>query len=452
MHLIWKLTTIAMAAFVVTSDCLDKDILTDLGCDPLANPEALSAPGYCKKVNGTAKACCSQGTLAAQLKYVQTHRNKNEGPKIDTLRNTIEELVRKFNKLVTKVAGEKVFNEKKITETARAAIEEAKAFMPEKGGDLADAVKEARNTCLVAQNKASVGTFCILSSDIASNFVNVNFAQTTTPAPKIVGENTTTPQTRLLAANSDYSLNVRAQQSAADHIVEACFPIIKAACAYRHVGRVIDELKHYEARDRDGCFKELVACEANVAGCSPKVKALIVEKLFSPFNNSLIDEAQLEDVDDFLTDNFGSVWDKTKEAADDVRDAAVSAAKKIKDKLTKKKADTTAPATATNNATATVDAKAKRLLEETVKVDVKADDGDDDLDLDLVEEDDESEEDAKAVIADDKDTAYPAASYSINSTGADMIAEADYSGVAISSSSILATFIGLLFVSIQIVF
>lgn len=621
MRLTTRLLALCLASLAVHSDCLDKNVLTSLGFSTLAAPETVPYPSYCKKVNATAKTCTNQDSLAALLSSFQSARNKVETGRYKTLRDTIEPLVRKFHNLTKDLADEKTFGKNVITDEARAAIEEAKAFMPEKGGDLAKQIKKAKTACLAAQNAASVGAICVMSTDVASNYVKVRNADdgtapattnpppaapaTTTPAQnpnanannnantnananpntasagnnnatatsndnatpapatapansnsapadnKSTTTTTTTTTTydnskpaansnnnnavtatdgssntnananntnnanaatgrRLaeVASTSPYVFEVTAQQNAQDAIIEACFPVIKAACAYRQVGLVIDNLNRTTVRDRRGCYKEILGCESNVNGCSAKAKSLIVQNLFGVFNNSLVDEVELEEVDDFLTDHAGNLWDKTEEAADDVRDSTVNAYNKsaayVKSKFAKDgtatkevaaepenevehedeaehevehddeepvdnsnaapkttvtTTTTVAPANNNNNAAANGQPKSalrRRLAETTVvsttttSTNTKAVAKDKTKSSSSSEEDDEK--DAKNSGKNVDLSRYPKATYNINSNGYDLATEANYSGVAIKSANVLSVLVGLVFVSAQYMF
>lgn len=501
MHLIHKVFAIALMTLSITSACLDKTILSDLGFSPLSTPETVAAPGICKKINGESKTFCAQASLGEQLRAFQVTRNKKENKHYKTLKDTIEDLVRKFSSLDKKLKDEKTHGHNEITEAARIAIEEAKSFMPSNGGDLAKQIKEAKTNCLLAQNKASVGAFCLLSSDIASNFVsikpisntsntqennqkNTTLVNNTTPANNTTPTNNTTPANNTAPANdttvvvenkatvtarlleeandSDYSLIISAQESAVDHIVESCFPLIRASCIYRQVGRVIDELNRGNVRDREGCYREILGCEKNVTGCSPKAKALIVEKLFGPFNTTLVDETDLEEVDDYLTDNFGNAWDKTKEAADDVRDSTVNAFNKSKNyingklsnnktededededenKEVKEEGSEEEEEEETNKSTTDANVNASGTVLTRLLTEESISDSDED----------DNKKTGSTTSAVDNNT-YPSAYYNINSNGRDLVTEANYAGVAIEGADILSVFIGLFFIAVQLLF
>ena len=464
-----------MLAVSIKTECLDKEILKDIGFNPLSAPEKVSYPTYCKKINAESKTCVNQKQLGALLNNFQKNRNKKESSSYGVLKGTIEGFIRKFNTMDKKLTEENKFKDEEITEAAKLALEEAKQFMPNKSDELSEQMEKAKTECLAAQNKASVGSICVMSSDIANDFVSVHHKSSASAdhrvhnhySSNIIATDGNSTQLRLLEEKKNYLLTVSAQESAANQIIEACYPIIKGACIYRQVGRVMDELKRTDVRDREGCYKEMLGCEKNIESCSPKVKILIIQKLFGPFDVNLVNVNKLDEVDDFLTDHYGTTWDKTKKTAGNAKDSTADFFSKAKNVITEnfskddKEKESKEESEAENKEENKEQSEEKQQEEESqnetkaqVNTETKAEVQERLLaSMPLVHYAYHRTNDSQAEASGNMDNdTYPSASYHINSNGRDMVLESTYSGVGIASSDILSVFIGILFISIQLIF
>jgi hypothetical protein len=318
----------------IKAGCLRKDALIQIGVEPLDSPITVENPSVCKNILKDSLLCVSEKELKKRLHKLQDENIERSAHAYVELGKVVDNVIRNYNKLQEDVKEKTSFNGKTITEETRKAILEANAFMPKDEEAYQETVKDNTDLCLLIQSKLSVGSVCVLSSDKATNYVDFGNGASKQQEPKAEpkkeevkttdGNDTNIAARRLATtASKNIGFNLTVEENAATELYTACKPYIRAACIYRLVGRVIDGLNYLPLRDRDGCYSDVMECDANPSNCSLKARTLIFTHLFAPLDNRLVDRKKLEAVNDYLTDNYGTNWEKLKEGADDIRDKTV---------------------------------------------------------------------------------------------------------------------------------
>lgn len=423
----------------IKSGCLRKDALVQLGLEPLDTPVRVDKPSVCKNTLADNLICVSEKQLEERLKKSQDENLKRSAHAYVELSKVIDNVIRNYNKLQEDVKDKTTYNGKTITEETRKAILEANAFMPKDEEAYQETVKDNTDLCLLIQSKLTVGSLCTLSADNASNYVNFGNGsekEVTKDESKKVDNseevNTTdgndSNSARRLAetATKRIGFNLSVEENAATDVYTACQPYIRAACIYRLVGRVIDGLNYQPLRHRGGCYSDVMDCETNPSNCPLKARTLIFTHLFAPLSNRLVNRVELEAVNDYLTDNYGTNWEKIKEGADDIRDKTVevvdSGTAAVKDGY-----DSLTGSGDNDQNTASTETNANRVLSRKVRMlkSVSSSDSDENLNEDV--------------------------KYKTSSHGRDIVKEGDLSGVEIRSTSIMPVLFGIITLCIQLV-
>ncbi len=287
-----KILVIATLALSIKSDCLSKDNLKLLRFTPLEAPEMVENPSVCKSVFAKYKSCVKMEDLEKFLEDFQKDLNDYREDGYEDLEDKIEQIIEKYQSLKDKIDETNTYKDKPISSATKIALNEVYDFLPSDTTDIGKKVDAATNTCIKTQNQLSIGAFCLLASSGASDYVDHQAKldqgiDVQAQAKRRLG---------LVVPSLSTPLNVKVDQHNADVVLASCMPIIRSACIYNKMGEALDSLENKEVVQTRGCYKELMACDNNLGGCSGKAKHYALENFFSPYKDLLVNEARLDEV------------------------------------------------------------------------------------------------------------------------------------------------------------
>ena len=228
-----------------------------------------------------------------------------------------------------KIDTESPANGDEVDVNLRKAISDAMEMMPNNVTALHQNVRMSIPECLNAQTHLSVGSYCLLSSRLASSFMlsldkqttsqnkNTKLVKTTKTKKGIVSKNTA--ESHLLNFN-DISNNgrkenliVKISQEDANKVVDACLPLVYASCLMKKIDEVRSSMTSESKQISTQCSPDLTNCLKNPSVCNTEQKTRIFETFFHPFGSRLTGPLEVDRIDDWLTMLVGSFWEKTKD-------------------------------------------------------------------------------------------------------------------------------------------
>ena len=351
----------------INSACLSPEILKQLGWNPLSSPKEISNPSICKNTYNESKACVDQDQFSTFMKNFQKNLNEKRKDAYKELNERVKSISEKLNLLKTKLVEKNSFQNKPLNNIGMARLDEALKWVPENPSEFSDKQKVHTKDCIRAQNQISLGTFCILSSDEASNYVSqqsntdtgieqikqstpIINSQTTEGAivnnQTTVNETTNNQTTNNETTNNETTNNetvnnqttnnevsrrletnvttetsltsplvFKVNQNTADFINMKCSDLLRGSCMYKKANEALSSLEGSTAEITTGCYPELLTCELNPSNCSSKAKNYSLQHFFKPFSDNFLNEKDINSADSKLISEVGSLWDKTKNKA-----------------------------------------------------------------------------------------------------------------------------------------
>jgi len=297
--------------------CLPRQTLSELGFAPLAGPTAWQS-SLCTSVygNGGAQTCVDAAQFEAFAKAFQAKNNLDFHARTHALQDGIANYFTKFATLQAAMSTGQYTDS--VSTAAKNAVLDAQAFVPDDVSAFNYKYTSNMGQCLRAQNKLSLGTLCLLSSSLASDYI-VYKSQMPDNGVLVA---------RRLRVSNPFVVKISAQ--AADEVIAECMPLARASCGYRKIGEALDIIKNRPARvSSAGCYKEAMACEDRPGLCNSKAKNLLLQSVFKPFGARVYDEAAFKDYDTILTQLGGSKIDRTRQAIANFWSKTVDATKSV---------------------------------------------------------------------------------------------------------------------------
>lgn len=308
MKAITKVIWIFILNGLAVSSCLNSNTLRRLGFSPAGNAQLPSGKSLCGSIFNQFPSCVEEKPLESLLRQNQRIFSHFEAQKYAAISEQLEPVVEKFNTLIEKIGLENFF----LTSNAEKKILEVLKLIPKDLGALVRDIQRAAKNCSQAQNRISVGSFCLLSSNVASDFT---FLDGTTFSASEYHKKITTSSVRVLQSqNIDTTFRIKVTQEAADDVISACIPLVHASCIYKKIAEVHSAITDENFKStKNVCNSKILNCYGSPSNCNEGVKNEILEAFFEPFSSKLTTKTEIAQLDHGLTSLIGSLWERTKE-------------------------------------------------------------------------------------------------------------------------------------------
>ena len=147
----------------------------------------------------------------------------------------------------------------------------------------------------------SIGSFCILISNRASEYVleKENYNRVNQKLKLLTVEND------IINISLKNFLSLKIQENSINKIINKCKNTIRFGCFVKKMDQILNEIENDGAVELDaGCLNDIVDCIEN-KNCSDFTKKVTFEKNFTPIDDLLINEGEL----DLLTEEL-DIFDK----------------------------------------------------------------------------------------------------------------------------------------------
>lgn len=249
---------IILASLIWNSDskCLDPEVLRSIGLVPLAEPIKLDHSNLCFELYKSHKTCVDQIHFGKFLSNLYNYVLFKDQAVINSIYDDLKETQKHY------------FQEQgtphKIGETQLLDVtdsSEGVLFSKQKIIDLRNSIISQQESCLDSQVKLTLGTFCMLSSDRASDFV-------------------LSEDKRIKRAlthdgfESNAKLTLKVEKATSDYVFDQCLPILRGLCVSSQVQHSTDihiKTSRIQMGRESGCQKEMFRCR-NSIDCSLSLK------------------------------------------------------------------------------------------------------------------------------------------------------------------------------------
>lgn len=308
MNAVTKVIGVFILNGLAMSSCLNDQTLRRLGFSPAGNAQLPSGKSLCGSIFNHFPSCVEEKPLESLLRQNQRIFSHFEALKYAAISEQLEPVVEKFNKLLQKIDLENFF----LTSSAEQRILEVLKLIPQDLSVLVKDIQRAAKNCSQAQNRISVGSFCLLSSNVASDFT---FFDGTAFFTSDAGSQKSqkSPVRALQAHDAGAAFRIKVTQEAADDVISACLPLVHASCIYKKIAEANSAITDKTFKSvKNVCDSKILNCYGSPSNCNEKVKNQILETFFEPFASKLTTKAEIAQIDCDLTSLIGSLWEKTK--------------------------------------------------------------------------------------------------------------------------------------------
>lgn len=146
--------------------CLDAQVLRSIGLQPLKDPVKLEHSNLCVELYKSHKTCVDQGHFGKFLSNLYNYVSFKDQAVINSIYDDLKEISSHF------FQEQGTLNKIRLHQFPHeTASEKEFLFSQQKITDLRNNIITHQDQCLDSQVKFTLGTFCMLSSDQASDFV-----------------------------------------------------------------------------------------------------------------------------------------------------------------------------------------------------------------------------------------------------------------------------------------
>lgn len=284
---------------ITASTCLNKQKLKNFGWKPLEKPQKLENPLLCQSIYSQSKTCIEQNNFQNFLSKIHTILLEKKTKKYTELHDLIEDLSRKFILLQRKLINKFYFRKTRITKNARRSMDSVMPFLPKNAISLRKKILVNQNKCLNAQMKVIIGSYCVLSSEKATNNTKDKFIKKEVKknGGKLKIDN------EFKKENSFYGMKV--EEKASDKVIKACFPYVQGICLFKKIYKALDDLENLNRSEKKGdkiCDAQILECR-NIGNCSINSKNQIFDLIFNKKNQNEIKTEEINRVKKILNED-----------------------------------------------------------------------------------------------------------------------------------------------------
>lgn len=295
----FKILYILTILKIFSSKCLDKKRLTNFGWKPLKTAKKLENPLLCQKIYSKSKTCIEQKNFQTFLSNIHTILLEQKTKKYTELHDLIENLSIKFILLKKKLVNKFIFRKSLITENARKSLDEVMPFLPKNPLALRKKILVNQNKCLNAQMKVIIGSYCVLSSEKATN--NTKKELYIKKEKKELGFKTDEGIDNEL--KRFYGMKV--EEKASDKVIKACFPYVQGICLFKKIYKALDDLENLSRsskKENKICEPKVLECK-KIKNCSINSKNQIFELIFNKKKQNEIKTEEINRVKQVLNED-----------------------------------------------------------------------------------------------------------------------------------------------------
>jgi hypothetical protein len=264
--LAYRLVNFLLLVNIFNGKCLDNDALKNLGLTPVA-AQTVSNPGVCKEILASAKLCVDLAQLKTFLEGNVAFQNSSIDAETNESIAALENVKSELKTLEEKPEEIDMLSGSGKDDDVVVNMEIIKDLNPDDNADLKDEAKG----CKKSQNVKNVGTYCLLVSDRASEFVTDSKFYDGIEGNSgevVIGES---PYDRSYTV----PITIRVLENSADKIVKGCGKSLKTKCVLKKALQIQAKTNlDVQIPDDVGCNGIKCAAEGN---CSKAEKALIFQ-------------------------------------------------------------------------------------------------------------------------------------------------------------------------------
>lgn len=359
-----KLYLLILIVGCINSKCLNPETLKQLGWESLSSPKDVKSSSICKGTYSKSRTCVNQDQFSTFMKNYQKELNEKRKDAYEELNDRVKSISEKLKLLKEKIVEKKTFKDKPVNENGLKRLDEVIKWVPENPKEFAAKQKANTKECIRAQNQIALGTFCILSSEMASDYVirpnstdsgSQEVKESTPPAETEVEKTGTDTETTDGSTKNDTTTNdistarrletavtttssltaplvFKVNQNTANYVNTKCSELLRGSCLYKKANEALSTLEGVAVEVTSGCYPELLKCESNPTNCSTKAKNFSLQHFFKPYGDNFLNEKKINSVDTKLINEVGSLWDKTKNKAGSLTDKITDKAGDLADK------------------------------------------------------------------------------------------------------------------------
>ncbi len=311
---------------IILNECLEKENLMNFGWTPLTTPTFIKNPSLCKMIYSESKACVEQEGFYDFLYNTSSLLYYKKQKQFAEIHDSIEEISQSFKELKNILLRNSTFESNEYTiDLIENTFKNAEDFLPEKPIELRHQFLIKYDKCIKAQIKLILGTFCILSSEKASDIVKKEKVLDLYKNSKDNYNFNIQDNIQIDEGIDDYQIGgnyhmndfeyknytLKLEESASDALIDVCLPVVQTSCLYKRIMETFDDLEGKKFLGVNaGCLPDVLECYSE--NCSQKAKNNILEHIFSPFGLKQINTSVINEIKQTLNKKVGGWYEHIK--------------------------------------------------------------------------------------------------------------------------------------------